>query len=70
MAGYLKECSRRLIHIFLKKFLWSKDGDQRGLLLLAWEKLCKRKVDGGLGLRQMRSFHVVLVGKQLSKYVE
>lgn len=46
-----------------RKFLWSDTYYQRKFSLVKWDIVCKEKMKGGLGLRQMKVLNQVLQGK-------
>lgn len=37
-----------------RSFLWNNSGNANNMHLLTWDKVCRPKVDGGLGFRHMR----------------
>jgi len=37
---------------FNREFLWNKNNIERGLPMIAWDKVCTPKILGGLGLRK------------------
>ncbi|XP_057418946.1 uncharacterized protein LOC130713173 [Lotus japonicus] len=47
----------------ISRFYWGGDSTRRGLHWTKWENLCKSKVEGGLGFRDVKSFNMALVGK-------
>jgi len=67
-SGWVSESFLEKVDGYCRRFLWSKDGDSRGLSLVAWDSLCRLKANGGLGFKKMRPFHEALMGKQLSRF--
>lgn len=57
-----KLCSS--IERMLNAFWWSNNGDSRGMKWMRWSKLCRRKVDGGMGFKSLGNFNLALLGKQ------
>ena len=50
-----------------RKFMWSQDGEGRGLAPVAWNGLCKSKENNALVFKLLKPFHEALMGKQLVK---
>ncbi|GKV08962.1 hypothetical protein SLEP1_g20531 [Rubroshorea leprosula] len=46
-----------------KSFLWGGEGEGRKINWVKWEKVCKNKHYGGLGVRGLRKFNFALMGK-------
>nr|KYP48620.1 Putative ribonuclease H protein At1g65750 family [Cajanus cajan] len=44
-------------------FLWGGDDEHRKLVWVSWVDVCREKQYGGLGLRDLRAFNFVLLGK-------
>jgi len=40
-----------------RDFLWKKSNTEKGLHLIAWDKICMPKVKGGLGLRKAKAIN-------------
>ena len=38
-------------------FLWSSTEEKKRMALIAWENVCKPKIEGGLGIRSIRSMN-------------
>ncbi|KAL0404192.1 UNVERIFIED_CONTAM: putative mitochondrial protein [Sesamum radiatum] len=45
-------------------FFWH-DGDRRKIHWLAWDKMCRSKLEGGIGFRNLEAFNLALLAKQL-----
>lgn len=48
-----------------RSFIWGDEENQRKVHLLSWEKLCKPKKEGGLGLRSTRTANSAFLMKTL-----
>jgi hypothetical protein len=46
-----------------RSFMWGRYRKEKKWALVAWDKLCLRKLKGGLGLRDLKSLGVVLGAK-------
>lgn len=46
-----------------RKFLWSRTEENKRLALNAWEKIYKPKMNGGLGIRSIRSMNKAFLEK-------
>lgn len=47
------------------RFWWKNDSNkEKGIHWMSWERMCKKKTEGGLGFRSLRDFNVALLGKQ------
>ncbi|GKV36397.1 hypothetical protein SLEP1_g44538 [Rubroshorea leprosula] len=46
-----------------KIFLWGGGGDERKINWVKWEKICDKKEEGGLGVKDLRKFNLALMGK-------
>ncbi|GKV26407.1 hypothetical protein SLEP1_g35721 [Rubroshorea leprosula] len=53
-----------------KSFLWGGGGDERKINWVKWEKICKRKEEGGLGVKDLRKFNLALMGKWWGRLAE
>ncbi|KAK6141372.1 hypothetical protein DH2020_024889 [Rehmannia glutinosa] len=45
-------------------FLWSGNPEKRSIHWRSWDKLCRSKASGGLGLRHLKAFNLALLCKQ------
>ncbi|KAL0383852.1 UNVERIFIED_CONTAM: putative mitochondrial protein [Sesamum radiatum] len=70
IPSYAMSCFRLPTTLLLEfqslaaNFFWH-DGDRRKIHLLAWNQICKSKLDGGLGFRNLEAFNLALFAKQL-----
>ena len=46
-----------------REFFWKKSDSERGLKLIAWDKVCRPKTLGGLGLRKTGAINKAFQGK-------
>ncbi|GKV37145.1 hypothetical protein SLEP1_g45206 [Rubroshorea leprosula] len=53
-----------------KCFLWGGRGEERKINWVSWEKVCKKKEEGGLGVRDLRKFNMALMGKWWGRLAE
>ncbi|CAL1392116.1 unnamed protein product [Linum trigynum] len=53
------------IHSLIANFWWGQKGNERRIHWKRWEKLCKKKNQGGIGFRNLKVFNTVILAKQL-----
>ncbi|GKU93946.1 hypothetical protein SLEP1_g7495 [Rubroshorea leprosula] len=53
-----------------KSFLWGGKGDERKINWISWDRMCKKKEEGGLGVRDLRKFNLALMGKWWGRLAE
>ena len=58
--GLLKD-----IEMMIRKFWWGQRGDQRKIHWKNWETLCKPKVLGGMGFKDLEKFNEARLAKQV-----
>lgn len=46
-----------------RSFFWGGTEEKRKIAWVAWEVVCKPKLEGGLGLRDLNLFNISLLGK-------
>lgn len=56
--GVIKKCNQ-----IMMRFLWGGSEEDRKIAWVSWAQLCKTKAEGGLGIKDLDSFNVALLGK-------
>ena len=57
-----KKVTEKLVSI-QRRFLWGGDIDQNKIAWIKWETLCLPKDKGGLGIKDLNTFNIALLGK-------
>ena len=52
------------LNSLISNFWWGQWEKERKLAWISWEKMCKPKVDGGMGFKDLRAFNLALLVKQ------
>jgi len=52
-----------------QEFFWKKSSTEKGFPLVAWDKVCKQKKIGALGIRKASAVNTVFLGKLGWKYL-
>ena len=52
------------LNSLVSNFWWGQRDKERKLAWIAWEKMCKPKVDGGMGFKDLKAFNLALLAKQ------
>lgn len=50
-----------------RNFVWSGNVNQRAIPLVAWEKICLPRCEGGLGVKQLKQWNKATLAKNLWK---
>ncbi|XP_074271105.1 uncharacterized protein LOC141595030 [Silene latifolia] len=53
-----------------RNFLWNNSADYRRVLLVAWDKVCRPKEEGGLGLKDQEAMNKAMVGSLVNWVAE
>ncbi|XP_078168462.1 uncharacterized protein LOC144562969 [Carex rostrata] len=53
------------INAILRRFLWGKTGNERFISFISWQKICESIENGGLGIRDMKTFNQALILKMV-----
>lgn len=61
----LPEGILKKINSICRDFWWGQKGEERKLTMVSWEKMCHSKEEGGVGLRDLCTFNMALLAKQI-----
>ncbi|CAA7041153.1 unnamed protein product [Microthlaspi erraticum] len=63
-----KETCKKIVAT-MAEFWWKNNKEARGMHWQSWDKLTKRKEEGGLGFKDLENFNLALLGKQLWRMI-
>nr|KAJ0201063.1 hypothetical protein LSAT_V11C600298600 [Lactuca sativa] len=62
--GIIKE-----VESIMRNFLWSSGKNSKGAAKISWKKICKPKIYGGLGLKNLKEWNIALLSSRVWKII-
>lgn len=50
-----------------RQIVWAQEKDEKKIAWASWEIVCKSKDEGGLGVKDIRQFNIILLSKWIWK---
>ena len=54
----------RELNSMVSSLWWGQQGSERKMAWVSWERMCSRKIDGGLGFKALKAFNLALLAKK------
>ena len=51
------------LNSMVRNFWWGQKENERKMVWISWDKLCQRKLEGGLGFKDLKTFNLALLAK-------
>ena len=51
------------IEAMMRKFWWRQRGQESKIAWVSWKKMCKSKMNGGMGFKNLQAFNLAMLAK-------